>query len=210
MTHKRQAVMRAARSVFGRVGYLGASIDMIAAEAGVSTRTIYNHFENKEHLFATVLTESSHQVAAAYEAIIQRHLGEITDLEADLIAFGRQWLRPLPEFADHFAIVRRINAEAERFPRELHEAWQEAGPLRVQHALAAQLGRLNDRGLLRIEDAECAAQHFAALITARVTSRTQLGAVPLEDAEIEKIATASVHAFLYGYLSRETPPTRET
>ncbi len=201
--------MRAARAVFGRVGYLGASIDMIAAEAGVSTRTIYNHFENKEHLFTTVLTESSHQVAAAYEAIIQRHLGEVTDLEADLIAFGREWLRPRPEFADHFAIVRRINAEAERFPRELHEAWQEAGPLRVQRALTTRMARLSDQGLLRIDDAECAAQHFTILITAGVTSRTQLGATPLEEPEINRIATAGVHAFLYGYLPRKTCPPRE-
>ncbi|HWN32249.1 MAG TPA: helix-turn-helix domain-containing protein, partial [Pseudonocardia sp.] len=42
---KRDAIMTAARVVFGRESYLRTSIDAIPGEAGVSTRTIYNHFE---------------------------------------------------------------------------------------------------------------------------------------------------------------------
>ena len=74
---KRRSILDGALRVFGRVGYLGASIDMIATEAEVSTRTIYNHFENKEELFSTVLLESSTRVAVAREETVERHLGGV-------------------------------------------------------------------------------------------------------------------------------------
>jgi AcrR family transcriptional regulator len=201
LTEKRQAIVRAARRVFGRVGYLGASIDVIAGEAEVSTRTIYNHFENKEQLFSTVLTESSDQVAAEREALIARYLGEVTDLEADLIALAKEWVRPKPEFEDHFAIVRRLRAESDRFPEELRAAWREAGPVRARRALAARLAELGERGLLHVEDPDMSAQHFMALITDTTISRAEYSATALES-EIDEIARAGVHGFLYGYLPR--------
>ena len=201
LTEKRRAILTGALRVFGRVGYLGASIDMIAAEAEVSTRTIYNHFENKEQLFATVLMESSTQVAGAREAVIQRHLGDVEDLESSLVALAKDWVRPTPEFEDHFRIVRRLRAESERFPREIVRAWQEAGPLRARRALAIRMADLADRGLLAVADSEVAAQHFMALITDPTVSRAEFSATALEF-EIDRIARAGVHAFLYGYLPR--------
>lgn len=202
---KRRAILAASRKVFGRVGYQGASIDMIATEACVSTRTIYNHFENKEQLFATVLTDSSEQVAAAHEAMIERCLGGTaspTDLEADLVALAKDWVRPRPEFAEHFAIVARINTEGENFPGDLYDAWQKAGPLRVQRTLAARMARLAERGLLRVQDSELAAQHFVVLVT-NTWGRDRAGLDALSDAETHEIAAAGVHAFLHGYLPRD-------
>ncbi|GAA1015479.1 hypothetical protein STXM2123_5317 [Streptomyces sp. F-3] len=201
---KRQAILQASRKVFGRVGYQGASIEMIATEAQVSTRTIYNHFENKEQLFTTVLIDSSEQVAAAHEAMIERHLGNMVsaaDLEACLVGLAKDWVRPLPEFADHFAIVARINAEGENFPADLHDAWQKAGPLRVQRTLAARMARLAERGLLHVQDSELAAQHFVVLVT-NTWGRGRAGVDALSEADIHEIAAAGVHAFLHGYLPR--------
>ncbi|WP_432073715.1 TetR/AcrR family transcriptional regulator [Streptomyces wuyuanensis] len=202
---KRRAIVDASRKVFGQVGYQGASIDVIATEACVSTRTIYNHFENKEQLFATVLIESSEQVAAAHEAMIERHLGgtsNAADLEADLVSLAKDWVRPRPEFTDHFAITARINAEGENFPGDLHDAWQKAGPLRVQRTLAARMARLAERGLLHVLDSELAAQHFVVLVT-NTWGRGRAGVDALSDTETHDIAAAGVHAFLHGYLPRD-------
>ncbi|MDV9189945.1 TetR/AcrR family transcriptional regulator, partial [Streptomyces sp. SR27] len=52
---KRQAVLRAARDLFLREGF-GVGMDAIAAEAGVSKVTVYNHFGSKEALFTAVVT----------------------------------------------------------------------------------------------------------------------------------------------------------
>jgi len=199
MREKHQAILGAARRVFGRVGYVGASIEVIATEADVSTRTIYNHFGNKEALFAAVLVQSSRQLALAREALIERFLTDIDDLEADLVALAREWVRPRPEFADHFAIVRRIRAETEPFPQRLRDAWLTAGPKRARHALATRMARLADEGLIKIGNPEFAAQHFLALITDTTTTRAEFSATARQS-EIERYARAGVHAFLYGYL----------
>ncbi|MFE3542813.1 TetR/AcrR family transcriptional regulator [Nocardia sp. NPDC059177] len=198
---KREAILAGARRVFGRVGYLGASIDMIAAEAEVSTRTIYNHFANKEQLFAVALTESSEQVAAAHEAMIGRYLhDDVTaeNLETALTELATEWGRPDPAFAEHEAIVGRIHARGEDFPADLVAAWLEAGPRRVQRALADRLARLGERGMLDLENPALAAQHYIALITTAQHSEATATPEPSID---ESVATG-VHTFLYGYAGR--------
>lgn len=200
-TGKRQAILDGALRVFGRVGYVGASIDLIAAEADVSTRTIYNHFENKEQLFATVLLESSTRVAESRERLFARHLTDVTDLEAQLIVLAEEWIRPDPGFEDHFRMVRRLRAESDLFPAEMVAGWQEAGPLRSRRALAARLADLAEQGLLDVRDPELAAQQFTALITDPTVSRTEFSATASEQ-EIDRVARGGVHTFLYGHMPR--------
>src|ERR1700735_2814286 len=50
------ALIGAATRVFLRDGYGLASIDKVASEAGVSTRTIYERFKNKADLLTSVIT----------------------------------------------------------------------------------------------------------------------------------------------------------
>lgn len=52
---RRQRVLDAARKCFGRLGFGGAKIGTIAAEAGVSNGLLYQFFRNKEHLFEVVV-----------------------------------------------------------------------------------------------------------------------------------------------------------
>jgi TetR/AcrR family transcriptional regulator of autoinduction and epiphytic fitness len=47
--------VQAAVQEFRRLGYDATSMDAIAASAGVSKRTVYNHFPGKEDLFAAIL-----------------------------------------------------------------------------------------------------------------------------------------------------------
>jgi AcrR family transcriptional regulator len=204
---KRDAIATAARIVFGREGYTRASIDAIATEAGVSTRTIYNHFDDKEHLFLTVIKESATHVADAQIALINQHLDHVTNLERALIAFGRAWATSTTAFAEHFALVRQINAEVGHIPQESLDSWQEAGPLRVHRELARRIQQLADRGLLHVDDADQAAVHLVLLSGAEVTNRSYYGAIPLTENEITQIATAGVQAFLHGYLP--SPEGRE-
>jgi TetR/AcrR family transcriptional repressor of mexJK operon len=52
---KRDQILTGARRVFLRDGFAGASTDAIAAEAGVSKRTLYAYYPSKEDLFVDVL-----------------------------------------------------------------------------------------------------------------------------------------------------------
>ena len=191
---KREAITHAARTVFGRDGYSRASVDAIAAEAGVSTRTIYNHFDCKEQLFASVLETSAAQVADGFVANVGRRItGD--DLEGDLVAIGRALIAQQTDFPEHFAMVRQILPEAPHFPPAVLEAWQDAGPRRVELEVARYVEQLAKLGQLRVEDPAQAAVHLIALTAFPVTSRGRYGEPPLAKRETTRIITAGVRAF---------------
>ena len=54
---KRQAVVDAAIAEFRAHGFEATSMDKIAATAGVSKRTVYNHFPSKDELFTHILRQ---------------------------------------------------------------------------------------------------------------------------------------------------------
>lgn len=51
---KRQSIIEAAIDEFREQGFLGSNTTRIAKRAGVSSRTLYNHFESKEALFHAI------------------------------------------------------------------------------------------------------------------------------------------------------------
>ncbi|TDO54916.1 TetR family transcriptional regulator [Kribbella sp. VKM Ac-2527] len=191
---KRTAVLTGARAVFARDGFSRASIDVIAAEANVSSRTIYNHFQDKAGLFYAVLLESAGRVAAVQIEILDRHLGRITDLEADLVAFGVAWRTSVPDFAEHQALVRQVIADAQHIPPAAIEAWQQAGPLAVRRALADRFAALASDGLLTVDDPLRAALHYSVLI-----SGDTVNPYPAKTENLDETVATGVHAFLHGY-----------
>lgn len=197
LADKRRAILTGARAVFARDGFTRASVDAIAAEAAVSTRTIYNHFECKAHLLAEVLRESATGVADAQVAIIDKHLRKVTDLETDLIELGCELATPMTEHADHFALVRQVDADVEHLPKPALDAWQAAGPRRVVGELADRMRQLGDRGLLRVDDPATAASHFMLLVQGAVPFHHGAGATRAED--VTGIVAAGVRTFLHGY-----------
>ncbi|MFD2470896.1 TetR/AcrR family transcriptional regulator [Amycolatopsis silviterrae] len=54
-TETREAILAAARDLFGRNGYEGATIRAIAAEAGVNPALVHHFFGSKDQVFATAL-----------------------------------------------------------------------------------------------------------------------------------------------------------
>jgi TetR/AcrR family transcriptional regulator of autoinduction and epiphytic fitness len=61
---KRDAIIQAAIVEFRAHGFDITSMDRIAASAGVSKRTVYNHFPSKEELFAEILNQLWIRVSA--------------------------------------------------------------------------------------------------------------------------------------------------
>ncbi|KEX92173.1 TetR family transcriptional regulator [Pseudomonas putida] len=64
---KREAIIQAAIVEFRANGFDITSMDKIAATAGVSKRTVYNHFPSKEELFAEILNQLWVRVTAEQE-----------------------------------------------------------------------------------------------------------------------------------------------
>jgi len=54
---RRQRILESARRCFGQQGYAGATVAVIAEQAGVSNGLLYQFFSSKKHLFEVVLRE---------------------------------------------------------------------------------------------------------------------------------------------------------
>ena len=69
---KRAAIIEAARITFKSLGVTATSMDKLAEVAGVSKRTVYNHFATKEALVMTLMTDlweqALSQPTVAYDA----------------------------------------------------------------------------------------------------------------------------------------------
>ncbi|MFC3998482.1 TetR/AcrR family transcriptional regulator [Nocardiopsis sediminis] len=198
-SEKRRSIVAAAREVFGRDGYTRASVDAIAAAAGVSKRTIYNHFGDKERLFLSVVLDGAEGVTAAINDLMERHLLKIVDLEEDLVAFAMDRVAAVTRFPDHYALVRALEAEVTRIPPDVLRAWRDAGPHTAHLRLAPYLARIADRGLLEFDDPAQAANHFNLLTITDLNQRTFYGAVPMPGDEAEALVRSGVRTFLRLY-----------
>lgn len=201
---KRRAILRAARTLFLRDGYARSSMDAIAAAAGVSKRTLYSHFEDKEDLFRTIVEESTGEVTAPLIDLIREHFAVMDDPARQLADFGRAWVATNEQFPEHQALLTSIIAEARHLPSVV-EAWQDFGPDHVHRELAYQLRDLSARGLLEIEDPDEAATHFSALVTNVVSLRSLFGAIDLPSEEVDALVESGVRAFLRLYGRRPGP-----
>ncbi|MBF6032714.1 TetR/AcrR family transcriptional regulator [Pseudomonas sp. P155] len=69
---KREAIIQAAITEFRANGFEITSMDKIAATAGVSKRTVYNHFPSKEELFAEILNQLWARISAEQSVTYNR------------------------------------------------------------------------------------------------------------------------------------------
>jgi TetR/AcrR family transcriptional regulator, mexJK operon transcriptional repressor len=68
---KRQRILDSAKALFLKQGYLGSSMNQIAAEAGVSKLTVYSHFRDKATLFTAAIEETCSQLLHTQPLYIQ-------------------------------------------------------------------------------------------------------------------------------------------
>jgi TetR/AcrR family transcriptional regulator, mexJK operon transcriptional repressor len=121
---KRSAIFDGAKSVFLRQGFGLATMDDVAAAAGVGKQTVYRHFKSKEALFVGL-------VGAMCAEIRELLASDRTEQQSDdspedeLRELGRALARVLIE-PDYLRLYRAIVAEAERLP-ELGQVFYENG-----------------------------------------------------------------------------------
>ncbi|MBB4982572.1 MULTISPECIES: TetR/AcrR family transcriptional regulator [Streptomyces] len=194
---KRQAVVRAARDLFLREGF-GVGMDAIAAEAGVSKVTVYNHFGSKEALFTAVvagaLDEPLHGEADGPDLSA---LADAEDLRSALTEAGRAWARAVRADEEGRALRTLVATELHRFP-ELGRAWRAHGPAGHHPAVADALRALADRGRLAIPDLEVAVLQLYSLLVFPQMVFEQYGTELTEELS-ERLVVDGVEMFLRRY-----------
>ncbi|NQV83461.1 MAG: TetR/AcrR family transcriptional regulator [Rhodospirillales bacterium] len=190
---KRELIVAAARKLFLETGFGSTSMDAIAAEAGVSKRTVYSHFENKETLFAAIMGDMCRIISGTNPD------EPIPDEKPELVlkTVGMHILRSVmePEALDVFRVVLAENAT---FP-ELGKAFWNAGPEVMKDYLAEYLSELDRRGILSVPDADLAAFQFMGMIKWPYHIRLLFGAadIPSEE-ELEMALDQAVSIFVNG------------
>ena len=107
----RNRIAEAARHLFAQQGYGATSIEAIAAEAGVATRTVYSAFGAKREILSHICEmwlERARAVETA-QAVLQEH-----DPRA-LIRLAAGWLTQL--YAAGFDVVLIFEAATDESPR---------------------------------------------------------------------------------------------
>jgi AcrR family transcriptional regulator len=197
---KKRAILAAATEVFLSHGYLGASMDEVAATAAVSKQTVYKHFKDKEHLFAEIILGTNSDLADRLAHTYATALGQATDAGAALRGLARGFLGDLTR-PDVLRLRRLVLAEADRFPA-VCAAWFTDGFEKSLALLGESLSGLAERGLLReLPDPTLAAYHFAGLVMYKPMNQVMFagtGAQPAE-AELQLIADRAVEVFLAAY-----------
>lgn len=189
---KERRILDAALHVFSEKGYVGASMDEIAAEAGLTKPTLYQYFPSKDELFTAMMMQERDSMLEVFE-----HPGA-AGMVAALYAFSWHYadivLRP-----EMLSLARLIISEAQRLP-DVGRAYQASGPDRVLAGMMDYLILQRDAGRLVFDDAELAAEDLWGLILSAPRNKVLHipDAMP-DHATLERYIRNGLRVFLRAY-----------
>lgn len=138
-----QRMLDAARALFGRLGYAGATVEAIAEAAGVSPKTVAAVFGSKRGILAGMLDPSG--LGSAHQELIERLRAERDP--ARRVALAAELTRHVYETSPaEFELLRGAGAIAP----ELAEVAQQVEQRRW-HQIERLVAFLRERGALRAE-----------------------------------------------------------
>lgn len=196
--NRERAILDAALKVFAAAGYTGASMDAVAAEAGVTKPTLYSYFPSKESLFQAMMLGKRDAMLDVFEHPSDQ--GMVADLLIFAWAYADTVMRP-----EMLALARLIIGEVQRFP-EIGRAYQASGPDHLLRGIMRYLEGQRRAGRLVFEDAELAAQDLWGLILS--APRTQ--ALYMPDAQpdramLQRYILNGLRVFLKAYSTAPGP-----
>lgn len=151
-------ILEAAQRHFNAHGLERASVDAIAADAGVSKMTVYNNFGSKEGLFQAFVRDRTATVVADVPGA-----GALDpdQPEKALLAIGARFLA-LARGDDALGAMRSVYGVAGAQP-EVCRAFYKEGPERANSELAAYLRRAHLAGTLKVRNPLQAADLFLSM-----------------------------------------------
>lgn len=185
-------ILAVASAEFVSRGYADASVSRIAADAGVSKKTIYARYPNKDALLMAVAGDLA---SRSYEEVATAISATDGDPEHVLTGFGtaiaKNWAS-----ADAIAVYRLIVSEAIRFP-QLASIYRDTMQ-QLRSTLADYLQQQCDVGTLHIDDVDAASHQFGLLAYGEIRERGMLGE-SVTDEDLNAIVRRTVQVFLHGY-----------
>ncbi|WP_087462795.1 TetR/AcrR family transcriptional regulator [Oleiphilus messinensis] len=193
---KRLDILSAAIKAFQENGFQATSMDQIALKAGVSKRTVYNHFNSKEALFTEITDKHWQQTlsATAYHYQSDRPLRE------QLVEIAKQELS-LFESENYIGLARMIISEYIHSPELAKEAMLKISS--TEGGLRCWLQAAIDDQRLKEVDTTFATHQFLNLLKAFAFWPQVIGHSPKPGRqEAEEVITSAVDMFLGYYDAR--------
>lgn len=196
--NRERAILDAALTVFAAAGYSGTTMDVVAAEAGVTKPTLYSYFPSKESLFQAMMLEKRDVMLDVFEHPSDQ--GMVGDLLVFAWAYADTVMRP-----EMLSLARLIIGEVSRFP-EIGRAYQASGPDHLLRGIMRFLEAQRRSGRLAFDDAELAAQDLWGLILS--APRTQALYMPEtqpDRATLDRYIRNGLRVFLKAYSTQPDP-----
>ncbi len=190
LERKQEAIIVAAKELFLQHGFAYTTMEMVAAQAGVSIMTLYRHFRGKDVLFQAVIQRLCSQKAKEGKemfwqgdpAEVLHRLGQLRLVYA---------LNP-----EEIALYQVILGAREHFP-EVGQMYYHLSVEKALDRLGAYFEELDRQESLHIPDPRLSAQLFLTLLQGQLIERARLGAEPAPTSEeIEQHIDACVTFFL--------------
>lgn len=183
----KEQIMEAAARVFADYGYDSASLDSIAANAGMTKGTLYYHFDSKEAIYSAVLVRF---LGESHDRIVEiaqedRPMAEI--VEAIIDDQLDDTLRPEKRYI-HYQEMLRVNDETRLIVREAQR--------RYEWALADILERGQKTGVVTDGD-----PRLLALILIGTIGRTARWYRPEGRIPVDEYRETMKRLLLHGYLT---------
>ncbi len=196
---KRVAIVGAARLLFLNSGFGAVSMDRIAAEAQVSKRTVYSHFENKETLFAAVMGSVCQDIVGDTPCPLMDEGLVATLSPNDMFQRAGVHLLAIISSDKIIDLYRLVSAESGRFP-ELGKTFYDNGPGMVLLSMQDYMAVKVKDGVFVIDDIESAAGQFFGMIMHPVQMELSIGVRKnITAKEIDAIVSQAVDAFMRLY-----------
>ena len=195
---KRAAILVAASRLFLDLGFERATVERIAAAAGVSKLTVYSHFADKEGLFVALIGAKCDEHFEAREFVELAPLGA----REALLRIATSFLN-LMFHADIIALHRVLMTSASA-ETHMNEVFWDAGPTPTLAALVRLLKRFDAEGQLSVDTPARAADQFFSMLkgTEHLRVLLNVGQTPSARA-LQALAEDTVAMFLRAY----APPT---
>ena len=192
---REKRLLDAALKIFSEKGFVSASMDDIAAEAGLTKPTLYQYFPSKDELFTAMMTQERDHMLESFE------YPSASGMVAELYAFSWHYadivLRP-----DMLNLARLIISEAQRLP-DIGRAYQASGPDRVLAGMMDYLTRQRQAGRLEFDDTELAAEDLWGLILSAPRNKVlHIPDAAPDHATLERYIRNGLRVFLRAYSTR--------
>lgn len=190
---KRAAIVTAAVTEFRQSGFEATSMDRIAASAGVSKRTVYNHFPSKEALFAQILQELWDSAVDGMDLSYRPD----QPLRPQLLELVWQKLRLLqdPNLLDLARVAIAAAIHSPERARDMVERMSER-----EEGLTVWIRAAAADGRLKVTDPQFASMQMQGLIKGfAFWPQVTLGQAPFSRAQQTQIAEGATDMFLAYY-----------